>query len=62
MAREKGRDSKETEGAISSYNKRVAPEDLERYRDAGVEEIVIVTAPARDESQIAPWVVGLAAK
>jgi probable F420-dependent oxidoreductase len=62
MLRENGRDPKEIEVAISPYNKRITPDGLKRYRDAGVDEVVIVTAPPQDESQVTAWVERLAEK
>lgn len=37
-----GRKRSEVELAVSPYTKRITPDDLKRYRDAGAEEIVLV--------------------
>ncbi|HUA32353.1 MAG TPA: TIGR03619 family F420-dependent LLM class oxidoreductase [Candidatus Binataceae bacterium] len=62
LMREKGRDSKEVEIAVSPFRKRVTIDDLKRYRDAGVDEIVIVTNPPENESETADWVERIAEK
>jgi probable F420-dependent oxidoreductase len=62
MMRARGRDPRELDVAISPYSKRIAPHDLEGYRDAGVSEVVIVASPPQDESQVGAWVERLAEK
>lgn len=37
-----GRKRSEVELAVSPYTKRITPDDLKRYRDAGAEEVVLV--------------------
>jgi probable F420-dependent oxidoreductase len=62
LLRDNGRDPKEIEISISPYTKRITPDDLKRYRDAGVNEIVIVTTPPQDEAQVIAWVERLSEK
>jgi probable F420-dependent oxidoreductase len=59
---EKGRNSKEVEIAVSPFRKRVTTDDLARYRDAGVDEIVIVTNPPENEAETVGWVERVAEK
>ncbi|MGH7988283.1 MAG: TIGR03619 family F420-dependent LLM class oxidoreductase, partial [Candidatus Binataceae bacterium] len=48
-----GRKRSEIELAISPYTKRITPDDLKRYRDLGVEELVLVNfRPPRTEEDI----------
>ena len=54
------RDSSEVEIIVSPYTKRIVPDDLQKYRAAGVDELVMVANPPEDESQIARWVEGVA--
>ncbi|MGH7839272.1 MAG: hypothetical protein ACREQC_15795, partial [Candidatus Binataceae bacterium] len=37
-----GRKRADVELAVSPYTKKVTPDDLKRYRDAGVDEVVLV--------------------
>jgi probable F420-dependent oxidoreductase len=47
-----GRQRSEVELAVSPYTKKVAPDDLKRYRDAGVDEVVLVNLrPPRAEEE-----------
>jgi probable F420-dependent oxidoreductase len=62
LMREKGRDPKEVEIAVSPFRKRVTTDDLKRYRDAGVDEVVIVTNPPDNESETVGWVQRVAEK
>jgi probable F420-dependent oxidoreductase len=46
-----GRKRSEVEIAVSPYTKQISKDDLKRYRDAGVDEVVMVNLrPPRDES------------
>ncbi len=62
LMREKGRNPKDVEIAVSPFRKRVTIDDLKRYRDVGVDEIVIVTNPPENESDTADWVERVAEK
>jgi probable F420-dependent oxidoreductase len=53
LARQNGRDPYEIEIIVSPYLKRMTSADLSKYRDAGVDELVLLTAVPEDESQIA---------
>jgi len=55
LLRERKRDPKEVEIIVAPYTKRIVVDDLKRYRDAGVDEIVFVTSPPPDESKIPAW-------
>jgi probable F420-dependent oxidoreductase len=47
-----GRRRSEVELAVSPYTKKTTPDDLKRYRDAGVDELVLVNLrPPREESE-----------
>ena len=47
-----GRKRSDVEIAISPYTKPVTPDDLKRYRDAGVDEVVLVSLrPPRQEAE-----------
>lgn len=56
MLKANGRDPSEVEIIVSPYTKKITPDDLMKYRAAGVNELVIVANPPEDESQIARWV------
>jgi len=56
MLRERGRDPKEVEIVIAPYLKRITIDDLKRYRDAGVDELVFVTSPPADAARIPAWI------
>ena len=55
MLQERKRDLKDVEIVIAPYLKRITVDDLKRYRDAGVDELVFVTNPPVDESKIPAW-------
>ncbi len=55
MLRERGRDLREVEIVVAPYLKRIKVDDLKRYRDAGVDELVFVTNPPPDEAKIPAW-------
>ena len=42
------------------YTKKITPDDLKKYGAAGVNELVILSSPPEDESQIAGWIERLA--
>ncbi|HYL59315.1 MAG TPA: LLM class F420-dependent oxidoreductase, partial [Candidatus Acidoferrales bacterium] len=47
-----GRKRSDVEIAVSPYTKTVSPDDLKRYRDAGVDEVVLVSLrPPREEAE-----------
>lgn len=56
MVKAKGRDSSEVEIIVSPYTKKITVDDLKKYGDAGVNELVIITSPPEDESQIGGWI------
>jgi hypothetical protein len=56
MLRERGRHPKEVEIVIAPYLKRIAVDDLKRYRDAGVDELVFVTSPPAEAARIPAWI------
>ncbi len=60
MLKANGRSSSEVEIIVSPYTKKITPDDLKKYGDAGVNELVIVAGPPEDETQIARWIEGLA--
>jgi len=61
MLRERKRDPKDVEIIVAPYLKRITVDDLRRYRDAGVDELVFVTSPPADAGRIAAWIDKLAA-
>ena len=56
MLKANGRDSNEVEIIVSPYTRKITPDDLKKYRVAGVDELVMVASPPEDEAQIAGWV------
>jgi probable F420-dependent oxidoreductase len=60
LCRERGRDVRELELIVSPYTLRITRDDLARYRDAGVQEIVMVGNPPAEETQIDSWIERLA--
>jgi probable F420-dependent oxidoreductase len=54
LARKNGRDPDEIEIIVSPYLTRITPADLKKYRDAGVDELVLLTGVPEDRSQIGP--------
>lgn len=56
MLRERGRHPKEVEIVIAPYLKRITVDDLKRYRDAGVDELVFVTSPPAEAARIPAWI------
>jgi alkanesulfonate monooxygenase SsuD/methylene tetrahydromethanopterin reductase-like flavin-dependent oxidoreductase (luciferase family) len=48
-----GRKRADVELAVSPYTKPIKPDDLKRYRDAGVDEVVLIKLrPPRDETDL----------
>jgi probable F420-dependent oxidoreductase len=62
LCRERGRDARELELIVSPYTIRITRDDLARYRDAGVQEVVMVGNPPAGEAQIDSWIERLAAE
>jgi probable F420-dependent oxidoreductase len=60
MMRERGRNPREVEMIVCPYTKRITTDDLARYRDAGVDELVILSGPPTEDAQVAAWVERLA--
>lgn len=56
MLQERKRDPKQVEIVVAPYLKRITTDDLKRYRDAGVEELVFVSNPPADEARIPAWI------
>ena len=56
MLRERKRDPKQVEIVVAPYLKRIVADDLKRYRDAGVDEVVFVTSPPPEEAKIPVWI------
>jgi probable F420-dependent oxidoreductase len=61
MLRERGREPKSVERIVAPYTKRIGPDDMKRYRDAGVDEVVILGNPPADAARIPAWIDKLAA-
>ncbi|MGH7782197.1 MAG: LLM class F420-dependent oxidoreductase [Candidatus Binataceae bacterium] len=55
LMRERGRDPREIEFIVSPYTKKITGDDMKRYRDAGVQEVVILSSPPADAAQIPEW-------
>jgi probable F420-dependent oxidoreductase len=56
MLKAKGRNPSEVEIIACPYTKKINPDDLKKYRAAGVDELVILSSPPEDESQIVGWI------
>jgi probable F420-dependent oxidoreductase len=56
MLKAKGRDPSEVEIIACPYTKKINPDDLKKYDAAGVDELVILSSPPEDESQIGGWI------
>ena len=56
MLKANGRDANEVEIIVSPYTRKITPDDLKKYRAAGVDELVMVASPPDDEAQIAGWI------
>lgn len=55
-----GRDARQVEIILCPYTKKITTDDLKKYSAAGVHELVILTTPPDDESQIGGWIERLA--
>jgi len=55
MLKANGRDPSEVEIIVCPYTKKITSDDLKQYGAAGVNELVILSSPPEDESQIAGW-------
>ena len=62
LCRERGRDVRELELIVSPYTIRITRDDLARYRDAGVQELVMLGNPPETDAQIDSWIERLAAE
>ena len=60
MLKANGRDASEVEIIACPYTKKISRDDLKKYAAAGVDELVILTTPPEDESQIGGWIERLA--
>jgi alkanesulfonate monooxygenase SsuD/methylene tetrahydromethanopterin reductase-like flavin-dependent oxidoreductase (luciferase family) len=60
MLKANGRDASEVEIIACPYTKKITPDDLKKYGEAGVDELVILAMPPEDESKIAGWIERLA--
>jgi probable F420-dependent oxidoreductase len=56
LMRERGRDPRSVERIVAPYTKRVGPDDMKRYRDAGVDEVVILGNPPADVTRVPSWI------
>jgi probable F420-dependent oxidoreductase len=56
MLKANGRDANDVEIIVSPYTRKITPDDLKKYRAAGVNELVMVASPPEEEAQIAGWV------
>ena len=59
MLKAKGRDAGEVEIIVSPYTKKITVDDLKKYGDAGVDELVMIDSVRPDESQLAGGSSGL---
>ncbi len=55
LMREHGRDPQSVEYIVSPYIKKISGDDMKRYRDAGVQEVVILSNPPTDIAGIPQW-------
>jgi len=62
MLAARGRDSSAFEIVVAPFSRTVAPEDLDRYRAAGVDELVVVAEPPADVASVERWIVEIAAR
>jgi probable F420-dependent oxidoreductase len=60
MLKANRRDANEVEIVACPYTKKITADDLKTYAGAGVDELVILTTPPDDESQISGWIERLA--
>jgi probable F420-dependent oxidoreductase len=55
LMRERSRDPREIEYIVSPYTKKITGDDMKRYRDGGVQEVVILSNPPTDAERIPEW-------
>ena len=60
MLKANGRDPRDVEVILCPYTKKITADDLKKYAAAGCDELVILTQPPEDESQIGGWIERLA--
>jgi probable F420-dependent oxidoreductase len=60
LLKQNGRKLSDVELIVSPYLKRIAPDDLKRYRDLGVSEVVMLGSQDRGESEIDKYIEQLA--
>ena len=60
MIKANGRAASEVEIIVCPYTKKITAGDLPKYAAAGVDELVILSSPPEDESQIGGWIERLA--
>jgi len=56
MLKANGRNASDVEIIVSPYTKKIVPDDLKKYAAAGVNELVIISSPPEDETQIGVWI------
>lgn len=56
MLKENRRDGKTVEVMVAPYLNRIGKDDLKRYHDAGVHEVVMVTNPPPEPAKIPAWI------
>jgi probable F420-dependent oxidoreductase len=56
------RDAREIEIIVCPYTKKITADDIKKYADAGVDELVILSNPPEDEARVAGWVERLASQ
>jgi alkanesulfonate monooxygenase SsuD/methylene tetrahydromethanopterin reductase-like flavin-dependent oxidoreductase (luciferase family) len=56
MLKANGRKASDAEIIVSPYTKKIVPDDLKKYAAAGVDELVIITSPPEDETEIGGWI------
>jgi probable F420-dependent oxidoreductase len=56
MLKTSGRNPREVEIILSPYTKQITPDDLKKYAAAGCHEVVMLSQPPEDESQIGGWI------
>lgn len=56
MLRERGRDPRAVEKIVAPYTRRVDADDMKRYRDAGVDEVVMLGNPPADPARVPEWI------
>jgi len=56
----RGRGSDAFEIVVAPFNRAVAEDDLDRYRTAGVDELVVVAEPPAEAASVERWITDLA--